>query len=80
MIKIKMKSKDGVKEFNASQVLAHINATEELVVLKGIEWGKDGTKDFLMGKASAIVAIIDEPLSEEDAEQGVKEYRQLLGI
>jgi hypothetical protein len=80
MIMIKMQmDDDSVKELEARRVLAHVNATEPIMVLNGSDWGKTGPYNFLTGKENMTLAIIAEPLSHEDAIQAVNEYYEFLG-
>lgn len=77
MQKIKMVMNDGsIQEKNACEVLGHLNDCSSIAEL-GQTWRTTGKKDFLMGKELAIHAEIAEPLTEEQADIALQEYREL---
>lgn len=81
MIKIKVKTASGVRALDASLILSHINATEELSSLVRMDWSSDiGKINFLTGKTTAISAVIVEPLTAEEAIQAVEEYKEANGL
>ncbi len=79
MIQIELEVKGGgSKKFDAAKILADVNDSENFSWLQAMNWGTDqGKLDFLMGKNHAEMAIVSTPLSEEDAKQAIKEYREL---
>jgi hypothetical protein len=79
MIKIlmEMKGNEKPKYFNACQVLADLNNSGSLTELILMKWNENGKKDFLMGKTKALNYIIVKPLTEEQAEQAINEYKKL---
>jgi len=68
---------DGIGEFNACEILAHVNDTENITVLNSMKWNKEGKKNFLMKKENSTVADVAEALTEEQAEQAIKEYEKM---
>lgn len=70
----------GIITYPAARVLAHVNANESIPSLNAMEWNKDQAKiDFLMGKGDAIYAHVAKPLTEAQALQALKEYKDYMG-
>jgi hypothetical protein len=83
MIKVKMENKDGViVEMNACDILSAINDEVSIYELNALDWGKDeGKKNYLQcKKAPLVVNYPTEPLTDEEAEQAIKEYKEKLGL
>lgn len=79
MIQVKCYTVDGnVKSFDAARILAHINDTAFIKDLVSMNWNTTGKKDFLTGKTTAIDAELAEYLSEEEAEQAIAEYVNMI--
>jgi hypothetical protein len=77
MQQVKMLMSDGTtKEHDAWKILALVNNNEDLVLLQHMKWNTTGPVDFLTGKITSIVCEVVEPLTNEQAEQAVKEYQE----
>ena len=66
----------GVKEYEAWKILAEINRGASIGELQGMDWSRSGAMSFLTGKTETTVVQIAEPLTEEQATQAIKEYRE----
>lgn len=84
MIKIMMLvsgEENRAKYFTAAEVLQHVNSNEDITVLQQMSWPTDNGKlNFLMGKSTALIAEVAEPLTESEAQQALKEYKELMGL
>jgi hypothetical protein len=71
------KTEEGAKWMDACHVLALVEHDEFVVLLQNINWEGDGKKRFLMGQVKLAFCEIAIPLSEEAADQAIREYRMM---
>ena len=79
MVKVAMyiRGADGPHWYDAHRILTWVNEQAPIEELQQVHWSGAGKKLFLMGEVQFSICVVAIPLSEAEAEQAVREYREL---
>ena len=68
---------EGPRWYDATRILTWLNEEASIEELRQIHWGGAGKKKFLMGEVNFAICAVAIPLSEAEAMQAIREYKEL---